>query len=85
MLVGSNVGGVDVQPLDADGVGAVAVGTVAWLVGFGVLWLFFRDHLAAHGTQWWLTVCLVGAGLGGLGLVYTTRRRAAYRRAGGDV
>lgn len=70
------------QPLDADGVGAVAAGTVAWLVGYVVLFLFFRDELTAHGTQWWLTVCLVGAGLGLLGLAYTTRRRAAYRKAG---
>lgn len=69
------------QPLDEDGVGAVAAGTVAWLVGLAVLWLFFRDALEAHGTQWWLTVCLVGAGLGALGLLYTTRRRAAYRKA----
>ena len=79
--MGSNVEGVDVQPLDADGVGAVAAGTVAWLVGYAVLVLFFRDELTAHGTQWWLTVCLVGAGLGLLGLIYTTRRRAAYRKA----
>lgn len=72
---------MDVQPLDEDGVAAVATGTVAWLVGFVVLWLFFRDDLEAHGTQWWLTVCLVGAGMGLLGLIYTTRRRAAYRKA----
>lgn len=78
---GSNVGTVEVQPLDEDGVGAVAAGTVAWLVGFVVLWLFFRDDLAAHDTSWWLTVCLVGAGLGVLGLAYTMRRRAAYRGA----
>lgn len=69
------------QPLDEDGVGAVAIGTVAWLVGFAVLWLFFRDTLAAHDTQWWLTVCLVGAGLGALGLGYTIRRRNVYRKA----
>ncbi len=83
--MGSNVGGVDVQPLDADGVGAVAVGTGAWILAFGVLWIFFRDELTAHGTQWWLTVCLVGAGLGLLGLGYTMRRRAAYRKAGEHV
>lgn len=71
---------MDVEPLDADGVVAVAVGTAAWLIGFVVLWLFFRSDLEAHDTQWWLAVCLVGAGLGGLGLIYTTRRRAAYRK-----
>jgi hypothetical protein len=72
---------VDVEPLDEDGVGAVAAGTLAWLIGFGVLWLFFRDALIEHGTQWWLVVCLVGAGLGVLGLIYTVRRRNVYRKA----
>lgn len=72
---------MDVEPLDEDGVAAVALGTVAWLVAFVVLWVFFREDLAAHDASWWLTVCLVGAGLGALGLVYTTRRRAAYRKA----
>lgn len=72
---------MDVQPLDEDGVGAVAVGTVVWLVALAVLWLFFRDSLAAHDTSWWLMVCIVGAGLGGLGLVYTIRRRNVYRKA----
>lgn len=68
------------QPLDEDGVLAVTLGTVAWLVAYAVLFLFFRDALAAHGTQWWLTVCLVGAGLGLAGRWYTVRRRDAYRR-----
>jgi hypothetical protein len=72
---------VDVKPLDEDGVLAVTLGTVAWVVAFAVLFLFFRDELRAHQTQWWLTVCLVGAGLGIAGRWYTTRRRAAYRTA----
>ena len=80
-MLGSNVSAVEVEPRDEDGVVAVALGTAAWLVGFVVLWLFFRDALAEHNTQWWLTVCLVGAGLGGLGLIYTIRRRNVYRKA----
>ena len=80
-MASSTVGHVDVQPLDEDGVLAVTLGTVAWLVAFGVLFLFFRDQLQAHGTQWWLTVCLVGAGLGLAGRWYTVRRREAYRHA----
>lgn len=72
---------MDVQPLDADGVVAIRLGTVAWLVAFVVLFAFFRDELQAHNTQWWLTVCLVGAGLGIPGLWYTTRRRNVYRKA----
>lgn len=74
---------MDVQPLDEDGVVAVAAGTVAWLIALVVLWGFFRDELAAHDAEWWLTVCVVGAGLGVLGLGYTLRRRAAYRKARG--
>lgn len=72
---------MDVQPLDEDGVLAVSLGTVAWLVAFGVLFLFFRTDLQAHNTEWWLTVCLVGAGLGLAGRWYTLRRRNAYRQA----
>lgn len=69
------------EPLDEDGVVAVAIGTAAWLAAFAVLALFFRDDLAAHDSSWWLAVCLVGAGLGVMGLAYTIRRRSVYRKA----
>lgn len=72
------------QPLDEDGVLAVTLGTVAWLVAFAVLFLFFRDQLRAEGQQWWLTVCLVGAGLGVAGRWFTVRRRNTYRRMRGS-
>ena len=72
---------MDVEPLDEDGVVAVASGTVAWLVAFAVMALFFRDDLAAHNTSWWLAVCLVGVVMGALGLAYTIRRRTVYRKA----
>lgn len=72
---------VDVQPLDADGVVAIRIGTTAWLIAFAVLFAFFRDELQAHSTQWWLWVCLAGAALGIPGMWFTTRRRNAYRRA----
>ena len=68
------------QPLDEDGVLAVTLGTAAWIVAFAVLLLFFRDDLRAHGTEWWLQVCLAGAGLGVAGRWYTVRRRTTYRR-----
>ncbi len=73
--------------VDADGVRAVAVGTIAWAVAAVVLWLFFRDRLAASGSSWWLWVCVTGCALGLLGLPYVLRRRAAYRRhaAKGDT
>ena len=56
------------QPVDADGVAAVALGTAAWAVAGLVLVLFFRPELAADGNSWWLWVCLVGFGLGLIGL-----------------
>lgn len=67
------------QPLDEDGVLAVTLGTVAWLVAFAVLFVFFRNDLRAHDTDWWLSVCLVGVALGVAGRWYTVRRRNAYR------
>lgn len=70
----------DVEPLDEDGVGAVAVGTAAWAVALVVL-LLLRDRLAANDSQWWIAVAATGVGLGLVGLLYTMRRRAAYRRA----
>lgn len=70
----------EVASLDVDGVGAVAVGTVAWTVGL-VLCLVLRGPLADSGNSWWTWVCLTGALLGVAGLWYVRRRRDAYRRA----
>lgn len=72
------------QPVDADGVAAVALGTAAWAVAGLVLVLFFRPELAADGNSWWLWVCLVGFGLGLIGLPYVIRRRAVYRQHAAD-
>ncbi len=66
-----------VEPLDEDGVGAVAAGTVLWSITLVVL-LVVRDRLG--DDAWWIQVALVGALLGLPGLWYTTRRRAAYRK-----
>jgi len=70
----------DVKPLDVDGVGAVAIGTFLWLIALVVL-LLMRSQLEETGSQWWILVAATGAALGVPGLWYTTRRRAAYRRA----
>jgi len=67
------------EPRTADGVLAVSLGTVLWALGFVVLW--------ATGARFgddpdWLAVCVAGTLLGLMGLVFVTRRRAAYRAAG---
>jgi len=70
----------EVAPLDVDGVGAVAVGTLLWTVAL-VLCLIFRAPLAEAGNGWWTWVCAAGALLGLPGLWFVRRRRDAYRRA----
>ncbi len=72
---------VEIPPLDEDGVGAVAAGTVLWTVALLVL-LLLRDRLGVD--QWWLWVALTGALLGLPGLWFTRRRRSAYRRGATD-
>ncbi|MDT3445006.1 MULTISPECIES: DUF2530 domain-containing protein [unclassified Pseudofrankia] len=68
-------------PLSHDGVGSVAVGTVAWLVAL-IIMLPFADDLRADGHLWWLATAACGVGLGLLGLVIVIRRRNRLRHAG---
>ena len=70
----------EVKPLDVDGVGAIATGTVLWLVPLIAL-VIFRNDLTANDSEWWVWVAATGAALGLPGLWYTRRRRAVYRRA----
>ena len=70
----------EVKPLDVDGVGAIATGTVLWLIALTAL-VIFRNDLAASESEWWMWVAATGAALGLPGLWYTRRRRAVYRRA----
>jgi len=65
----------DVPPLDVDGVRAVGIGTVIWLVAF-VAMLPFYGRLQETGRGWWLWTCLAGFGLGAIGVEYCRRRRA---------
>jgi hypothetical protein len=62
-----------------DGVRAVEVGTVIWLVAF-VGMLPFYGRLQDDGHAWWLWTCLAGFGLGALGIEYCRRRRARGQR-----
>ncbi len=70
----------DVKPLDIDGVGAVAFGTIAWTVAL-VVCLLLRGPLADAGRGWWAWVCVAGALLGLAGLGFVRRRRDAYAQA----
>jgi len=63
-----------VEPVDVDGVGAVAVGTVLWGVAL-VVTLLLRPALDAAGNGWWVAVCACGTALGLLGLWFVRRRR----------
>lgn len=71
-----------VEPLDADGVGAAAIGTAVWAIALAVM-IVLRDRLTASGAQWWIATAATGVVLGLIGLWYATRRRAAYRRSTG--
>jgi hypothetical protein len=49
-------------------------------MAFGVLLLLGVRFDDPNG--WWLWVCATGAAVGVPGVIYTRRRRAAYRAAG---
>jgi hypothetical protein len=63
-----------VEPVDDDGVGAVAVGIVAWAVAFVVV------AVTGHRGEP-LAVCALGFGGGLAAMAYVLRRRAVYRSA----
>ena len=62
-----------VPAVDADGIRVVSVGTVLFMVASVVLGLL-HPQLVAAGRGWWLLVCLSGAGLGLIGLLYCWNR-----------
>ncbi len=67
----------DIAPVDVDGVAAIAIGTVAWLVALLVS-LLLRARLEQSGDSWWIGVCLAGFLLGLPGLVFLRGRRARH-------
>ena len=69
-----------VPAVDVDGLRVVAVGTLLFAVA-AVLTGLRREQLAAQGHGDWFAVCLSGAGLGLLGLLYCWNR-VRQRRAG---
>ena len=69
----------DPEPLEADDVTIVTVGTVLWAVAL-VGSLVFHDRLADGGNENWTWIFLAGTFLGLIGVRYVRRRRAAIRR-----
>ena len=69
----------DPEPLEADDVTIVTVGTVLWAVAL-VASLVFHDRLADGGNENWIRIFLAGTFLGLIGVRYVRRRRAAIRR-----
>ncbi|MCA1981375.1 DUF2530 domain-containing protein [Nocardioides nematodiphilus] len=70
----------EIEPIDVDGVRAVEIGTLLWLIAF-VGMLPFYGRLRDDGRGWWLWTCLAGFGLGALGVEYCRRRRARRQAA----
>lgn len=71
------------EPLEANDVAVFTGGTVVWLALF-VCQLPFYGWFRDHGHAWWIWCCAAGAGLGGIGIVYTRRRRDAIARSRHD-
>lgn len=69
----------DPEPLEADDVAIVTVGTVVWAIAL-VASLVFHDRLADGGNESWAWIFLAGTFLGLIGIRYVRRRRAAIRR-----
>lgn len=68
------------EPLEANDVATVTVGTIIWFALF-VVQLPFYGWYSDHGHTWWIWTCLAGAGLGLIGLWYVRARRDAIARA----
>lgn len=66
----------DPAPVPTDDRAAILAGLVLWVLGFGAL-LLFVGPLVESGRVWWLWTCLVGIGIGLVGLVYVHFRRRA--------
>jgi len=69
----------DPEPLEADDVAIVTVGTALFAVALVVAFVL-RDRLVDGGNEGWTWIFLAGAFLGLIGIRYVRRRRAAMRR-----
>ncbi|MFG1808989.1 DUF2530 domain-containing protein [Streptomyces sp. NPDC049040] len=68
------------EPLEANDVATVTVGTIIWFALF-VVQLPFYGWYSDHGHTWFIWTCAAGGGLGLIGLMYVRARRDAIARA----
>jgi hypothetical protein len=68
------------EPLEANDVATVTVGTVIWFALF-VVQLPFYGWYSDHGHTWFIWTCAAGGALGLVGLKYVRARRDAIARA----
>lgn len=68
----------ELEPVRDDGVRALQVGLVLWVLA-GLALLVARDELTERGTQWWLAVCAAGLLAGLVELAIFSRRRQLIR------
>ena len=62
----------EIRPLDVNGVVAIVVGTLGWLVALVVVLLVDRH-------SWWVWVCVTGFGLGLIGIPTQARYQRRLR------
>lgn len=68
------------EPLEANDVATVTVGTAVWFALF-LVQLPFYGWYSDHGHTWFIWSCAAGGGLGLVGLKYVRARRDAIARA----
>jgi len=69
----------EIRPIEVPMVPFAIGGMLAW-AGAGLVFLLFRDRLAAHGHTDWLWICVAGFLWGIPGLLTMIRHDAKVRR-----
>jgi hypothetical protein len=66
---------LDIQPVADDGLGALRVGLVLWVLAGAVL-VVRRAELAEQANEWWLLTCVTAVVVGALNWVVFSARVA---------
>lgn len=70
---------LDIQPVADDGLGALRVGLVLWVLAGAVL-VVRRAELAEQATEWWLLTCVAAIVVGALNWVVFSVRVANRKK-----